>query len=486
MTRTAIVGGDVVIWRNGGHALLRDATVLVEDDRIEAVGRDLPATADVTIDARGKLVAPGFINCHVHAGIDTQVLMTDKGAPGYYNSGMIVAAASEETRANRGPALTEEEQRAAGLYPIVELLKSGVTTFFDIGGSIGDVDLFGELVGESGARAYVGHGFEQAAWLLDTATGALRYRWDDDAGWDGFRRAVRFVEQHDGDHAGRLRGAIVPLKLDTLRPDLLRAASEAASTLDVPLTIHAAQAGFEFHELLRREAKTPVRYLHDLGLLSERLIVGHGIYMAGQRFTAMPPGDDLRLLADAGTTVAHSALVFARRGIAMESFQRYLDAGVRMTFGCDTLPRDMLQEMRLAALLAKVVDADWSAAHTRDLFNAATCEAAAALGRDDIGRIAPGAKADLFVADLRKLHIGPVHDPILALVHEATAADIETVLVDGRVVIDGRRHVSVDEGWLLEQGERIGAKLRAGIAARDWKRRPLDEIYPQTFPVAEA
>ena len=483
MTRTVIQGGDVVAWRDGGHVIMQGANVAIEGDRVVDVSWNAAGSEDTVIDASGKLVSPGFVNCHVHAGIDTQVLMTDKGAPGYYNSGMIVAAASETTMGNRGPALTDEERRAAGLYPIVELLKSGVTTFFDIGGSIGDVDLFADLVGESGARAYLGHGFEQASWLLDPATGALRYHWNDETGWDGFRRAVRFVEEHDGDHDGRVKAAIIPLKLDTVHADLLREANDAAASLDVPITVHAAQAGYEYHELLRRVGMSPVQYLHSLGLLTPRMIIGHGIYMTGHRFTASPPGDDLRLIAEGGSSVAHSALVFARRGIAMESFQRYLDAGVRMVFGSDTLPRDMLQEMRLASMLCRVVDADWSAANTRDLFNAATVKASEALGRDDLGRIAPGSKAAVFIADLRQPHIGPVYAPLLALVHEATAHDIETVLVDGKVVIEQRKHVSIDEGWLVEMGEAIGIKQREGIAARDWKGRAIEEIYPQTFPI---
>lgn len=483
MARTVIRDGDVVVWHNGGHAIMPGANILIEGGSIVSVSRDEPGPADTVIDATGKLVSPGFVNCHVHAGIDTQVLMTDKGAHGYYNSGMVFAGASAETMGNSGPALTGDERRAAGLYPIVELLKSGVTTFFDIGGSIGDVDLFGELVGESGVRAYAGHGFEQATWILDKATGAFRYHRHEESGLQGFKRAIRFVEEHDGDHDGRLRGAIVPAKLDNLTPELMKEAQAAADELDVPITIHSAQAGYEFHEMIRRVARTPIQYLADHGMLTPRLILGHCIYVSGHRLTAMPAGDDLRLVAEGGSSVAHSAIVFARRGIAMESFQRYLDAGVRMTFGSDTLPRDMLQEMRLAAYLCKVVDSDWSAAHTRDLYNAATIKGAEALGRDDLGKIAPGAKADIFIADLRKFHIGPVIDPILALVHEANATDIDTVLVDGKVVIDEHRHVSIDHDWLLSTAEQIGSKQRAGIAARDWKHRAEEDIFLQTFPV---
>ena len=482
MARTVIRNGDVVVWHEGGHALMPVAHVIIEDDRIVEVTRDEPGEAGVTIDAAGKLVSPGFVNCHVHAGIDTQVLMTDKGAPGYYNSGMLFASASTETMGNTGPAWTDEERRAAGLYPQVELLKSGVTTFLEIGGAIGDIDLFGDLVGESGIRCYAGLGFEDATWVLNPETGAFRYHWSESAGRSGFERAVAFIESRDGDFDGRLRGAMIPARLDNCTPELLRDAQEAAESLDVPISVHSAQAGFEYHEMLRRTGRTPIQFMHDLELLTPRMILGHCIYVSGHRMTATPPGDDLALIADGGASVAHSVTVFARRGIAMESFQRYLDAGVRMTFGTDTLPRDFLQEIRLGAYISKIVTGDWSAAHTRDLYHAATAAGAEALGRDDLGRIAPGAKADIFIADLRKLHIGPVVDPILALIHEATASDIEMVLVDGKIVIEDGWHTSISERWLIEQGERVGAKQRAAMSARNWQGKSEDEILVQTLP----
>ena len=115
MAKTVIRGGDVVVWHDGGHALMPGANVVIEGDTVASVSRDDPGQADVEIDAAGKLVSSGFINCHVHAGIDTQVLMTDKGAHGYYNSGMVFAGASVETMGNRGPSLTDEERRVAGL-----------------------------------------------------------------------------------------------------------------------------------------------------------------------------------------------------------------------------------------------------------------------------------------------------------------------------------------------------------------------------------
>ncbi len=153
-----------------------------------------------------------------------------------------------------------------------------------------------------------------------------------------------------------------------------------------------------------------------------------------------------------------------------------------MTFGTDTLPRDFLQEIRLGSYISKVISGDWSAAATRDLYYAATAAGADALGRADLGRIEPGAKADIFIADLRKVHVGPVVDPILALIHEANASDIETVIVDGKIVIDEGWHTRINEGWLIEQGERVGRKQRAAMAARNWQGKSEEEIFVQTLP----
>ncbi len=300
MARTIIQNGDVVVWHEGGHALMPGAHVVIEGDRVDHITRDDPGPAETVIDASGKLVSPGFVNCHVHAGIDTQVLMTDKGAPGYYNSGMLFASASTATMANSGPPWTDEERRAAGLYPQVELLKSGVTTFLEIGGAIGDMELFGDLVGESGIRCYAGPGFEDATWVLDPDSGAFRYHWDEAAGREGFHRAVDFIESRDGDHDGRLRGAMIPARLDNCTPALLRDAQDAAESLDVPISVHAAQAGFEYHEMLRRTGRTPIQFMHDLGLLTPRMLLGHCIYVSGHRMTATPPGDDLALIASGG------------------------------------------------------------------------------------------------------------------------------------------------------------------------------------------
>jgi cytosine/adenosine deaminase-related metal-dependent hydrolase len=148
--------------------------------------------------------------------------------------------------------------------------------------------------------------------------------------------------------------------------------------------------------MTHRHGKTSIEWLDQIGFLGPEVLLGHAIIIAGSSW-ANYHGDDLALLAASGTSVAHCSWVFARRGIAMESFARYLEKGVTMALGTDTCPQSMLEAMRWTGVMSKVVDRRNDIATAADVFNAATIGGANALQRDDLGRIAPGAKADMLI-----------------------------------------------------------------------------------------
>ena len=137
-------------------------------------------------------------------------------------------------------------------------------------------------------------------------------------------------------------------------------------------------------------------------------------------------------MADAGCSVAHAVWVFARRGILMESFARYKAAGVNMSLGTDTNPQSVIEAMRWAAVCSKIVERSTQATTAADAFDAATLGGARALGRDDLGRIAPGARADLVLWKAASWAMTPLRDPIKNIVFNATAEDVDRVYVDGR------------------------------------------------------
>jgi cytosine/adenosine deaminase-related metal-dependent hydrolase len=307
------------------------------------------------------------------------------------------------------------------------------------------------------------------------------YEWDEEAGLAGLKAAISFIERHDGAGDGLVRGFLSPVQVDTCTEQLLRETRAAATSLGVPVQIHASQSVNEFQEMVRRNGRTPIEWLADIGFLGPDVILGHAIIVAGSSW-ASSAGDDIGIMADSGCSVAHAAWVFARRGVAMESFGRYLQRGVNMTLGTDTSPQSMLEAMKFAAVLGRTMERQTEVATAADVFNAATLGGARALGRDDLGRIAVGAKADLLLFDAGSTWMVPLRDSIKNVVYSAQASDIHTVMVNGKWVMRNRVLLTVDEAAvnraLQEAGERMWPKMD-GV---DWGKRRADELSPQSVP----
>jgi cytosine/adenosine deaminase-related metal-dependent hydrolase len=195
-----------------------------------------------------------------------------------------------------------------------------------------------------------------------------------------------------------------------------------------------------------------------------------------------PRGDELKILAETGATIGHCPHKCAKMAFAMESFDQYREAGVRIGLGTDTYPLDIVAEMRYASLISRLVDRNASGARAADVFNAATIGGATALGRADLGRLAVGAKADLVIVNLRTTRYGPVRDPINALVEYGSGADVETVIVDGEVVVENGRSTRIDDDELLTQAEAVAARGWDNWAGRDWNGRSVEQIIPPSFP----
>jgi 5-methylthioadenosine/S-adenosylhomocysteine deaminase len=184
-------------------------------------------------------------------------------------------------------------------------------------------------------------------------------------------------------------------------------------------------------------------------------------------------------------TVVHAPYKYAKMGVQFESFERYRALGINLALGTDTYPQDLIHEMRWAALMCRMADGSFRVGRPQDVFDAATLGGARHLGRDDLGRLAPGAKADIIVVDLRHLHYGAVHDPIKALVECGTGRDVETVIVDGQTLVEQGRAVRVDESALLRDVQAEGERLWKAIPQWHWSGRPLDDIVPPSYPVRE-
>jgi len=250
---------------------------------------------------------------------------------------------------------------------------------------------------------------------------------------------------------------------------------------------HAAYNILEFYELVREHRMTPVEMMESIGLLGPDLTIGHGNLIADNALLNYSGGRDLELMGRHGVTVSHCPVNIARRARYLDSWQKYRAAGVNLALGSDTYPRDLIMQMRIASYFGKVMSHNLFAASAAEVFEAATLGGARALGREDLGRLAPGAKADIVLIDLATrdtLRFGPVRDPIKALVECGIGDDVVTVIVNGVVRMHQRVIPGVDLGAVRRQAQEAGETVWRRVQEWDPLGRTAERISPWSFPIA--
>jgi cytosine/adenosine deaminase-related metal-dependent hydrolase len=317
-----------------------------------------------------------------------------------------------------------------------------------------------------------------------SAPQSVEWRWDEARGRAGFQRAQSVMDEAEADPSGLLRGIVYPAQIDTVEEGLLRDSAALAREKGRPFTTHIAQAVVEVREMVRRHGVTPIQWAASLGLLSPNAILGHAIFIDEHPSIAWHTARDLALMAEHGVAVAHCPSPFARYGEHLRNFGRYRTRGVRMAMGTDVAPHNIIEEMRLAIILARNASRDLAAADTAMVFHAATVGGADALGRPDLGRLEAGAAADVTLVDLAHPQMVPPRDPLRSLVFHAADRAVRHVFVAGRQVLaDGRPtmlDVSEAAGILAD----AQAKMLRDSGLNDYAGRSGDAIAPLSLPFA--
>ena len=473
--KTCIRGVDwIVAWDEAAqrHAYRRGGDLVFHDDRIVQVGGRYDGQADEVIEGRGLLVMPGLVNIHSHPSTEPffRGVREEHGVPQMYMSGLY----------ERFGAFTPEmdSRRFSAEVAYCEMLLTGTTTAADLSAIFPG---WTDVAGRSGLRLHLAPGYASASWQVENDWN-LGYRWDEAGGRRRFAEALAFIDALAGHPSGRLSGIVCPTQIDTCTEDLLRDSVAAARERKLPLTIHCAQSVVEFNEMVRRHGKTPIQWAHEIGVLGSTTTLGHAIFIDAHSWLHWHTREDLGILGDTGTNVAHCPTCFGRYGQTLEDVGRYHRAGVHVGLGTDVAPHNLIEEIRHAVMLGRVAAEDLTSIATADLLHAATVVGAVALGRHDIGRLAPGMKADLVLVDLTSPFMRPARDPLRSLIYSAADRAVRDVYVDGVKVVERGKVLTLDHAGALKALAEAQERMLAAAPGRDYRKRSAHQIAPLTLP----
>jgi 5-methylthioadenosine/S-adenosylhomocysteine deaminase len=477
MRTTLIKSADwIIAWdeAQNRHVYRRNADVAFRGDTIIHVGQNFQGKADVVVEGQGLLVMPGLVDIHSHPGHEPAYrgIREEHGVRNMYMTGLY-------ERSQAFDISDPDLKRAAVEVALCELLKSGVTSLCDISPIYeGWVDAFVS----SGMRGFLAPGFASARWTLDNDH-ELGFDWDEARGREGMEIALAFIDRLANHPSGRLSGVVSPMQIENCSDDLLRDSFAASRDRKVPFTLHVSQGVLEVHEMIRRHGVTPIRHAKDIGILEPSSVLGHAIFIDTHSWIRWWTKNDLNILADSGCSVAHCPTPFARYGQIMENFGDYVRAGVNMGIGTDTTPHNMLEEIRKAGTFARIASRDVNNVSTSMLFHAATVGGAKALMRDDLGRLAPGTKADIVVVDVHHPDMMPARDPLRSLVFHAADRAVRDVYIAGQQIVAEGRVTTLDHKAAGERLTQAQNRMVMSSVNRDYLGRTTDELAPLSLPI---
>ncbi|WP_458107377.1 chlorohydrolase family protein [Arthrobacter sp. R3-55] len=481
---TKVTARYVLGHHNGHHVLLEDACVVYSGDVIDYVGHDYTGPVSEEIRAGDALLMPGLIDLDALTDIDHLILDSWAGpeqAKGHQWS-------EDYFRNRRADVFTAEERGQVREYALIQLVLHGITTYMPIASEVHSqwAEPFEELTGMAetsrrlGLRGYLGPAYRSGVNVV-LENGERSVMFDDDRGREGLADALRFL-----DHATELNhplvsGVLLPCRIETLDIELLKETAAASEERDVLVRLHSLQGLVERGLIQEWHGVTPLELLDQVGLLNERLLIPHATYTDRNPAVFGEDRGDLKRLADSGASIIHCPLTSMRYGSALDSFQAYKEAGVNISLGTDSFPPDLIRGMDAGVQLAKVLAGRNDAGDVAGYFDAATLGGAQALRRPDLGRLEPGAQADMVAFSLADIRDGVHDDPLRTLLLNGTARQAVLSVVAGRTIMKGGTIDGVDLGYWRAKGQELFDKMRRAYTARDVRNRPASELFPPVY-----
>ena len=459
-----LIRDGLVLTMDENDRILVPGAIAIEENRIVGVGKTEELVkkfpADHEIDAKGRAVLPGFVNVHTH--MPTPHLRISEY--GWKLMGGVRTAFKAI-----GEAATAEVIYKNSLVSCLELLKFGSTTVKD---NYDMAESLARAVSETGLRGVIS---ELVSEVDVTKIAYDVWEYHPDIAREKLKKSIRFMKEWEGKADGRITTVFSPQAPDMVRKEILEEFLEAARKYVKLTTIHVSQSEREQRQVRKLYGKTPVKHLHDIGMLGPDVLAAHCIYTNDL---------DTQLLAETDTRIMHCPVSQVRQGGTLAPVVDWLRSGIKFGIGTDNINHDMFTAMRMMLMLINRQLAsngyhESFKAHVptpMEVLRLATIKGAEILGMEkEIGSLEVGKKADVILVNMVKPHLMPLIDPVTNLVWYGQGGDVETVIVDGEVVMENRVVKSVDEGKILREGQEVGERLLAKFFEinPELKRPPL-------------
>lgn len=404
--------------------------ILIQGDRIaeltlypQQIAED---KAEQVIKADNLLVLPGLINTHCHAAM---TLFRS------YADDLPLKQWLEEEIWPVEEHLMADDIYWGTMLALTEMIRGGTTTFTDM---YFFMDRVAEAVAESGIRAVLSRGM---IGLSDGATKALQ-------------ESAAFIDNWHGAEEGRISVLLGPHAPYTCPPPFLKQVIDLAARTGRPLKIHISETRGEVEDSVREHGLTPPKLLYNIGFFDLPVLAAHCVHVTDE---------DIELLAEKNVAVAHNPGSNLKLGSGIAPLAKMLARGIKVGIGTDGASSnnnlDMIEEMRLASLLAKGIAMDPTMVNAAQTIRLATSTGAKAVFLEDTGSLKVGWKADLIGLRCDRAHLTPMHDPLAQTVYAASAGDVDLVMVNGKILLEKGELKTLDEEKIRFEASRCAERL---------------------------
>ncbi|MEM2118126.1 MAG: amidohydrolase [Candidatus Bathyarchaeia archaeon] len=432
MEKADILIRDCIILPMIKKEIIENGAIAIKNGKITFVGKSAAATslkAEKEIDAKEKVAMPGLINCHTHLPMTLfRGIAEDQPLDAWL----------KETIWPLEAKLKANDVYAGALLGCLEMIKSGTTCFADM---YFYENMVAKAVEKSGFRGVLAQGIIESGHKL---LGAIT-----------FRKSVNFAKKFHGYANGRVRTMLGPHAAYSCSVNLFKKIKEKSAELNVGVQIHLAESKAMFKEFEKKHGLSEVEFLDKIGFLNEKVLAAHCIDLSEK---------DMHILSERSVNVVHAPVANMKLGEGAAKVKDLMDLGVNVCLGTDgpasnnTL--DMFETMKTAALLQKHTYRDPTVLPAYEVLKMATINGAKALGlMREVGSIEVGKRADLILVDFSKPHLKPLHNIYASLVYAAHGSDVDTVIIDGKVLMENKQVKDLDDRVVMENTQKAALRL---------------------------